>query len=253
MKYILVYLILLSAFVLVFLIGKRNKKHDYIDILWGAGFVLSAVMSYLLGPKSTAGLLMTILTAIWGGRLSFYLAKRNIGKPEDFRYRAMREKWTNRFELVMFVKNYLVQFILNVLVGFPIVYVNLEGARGHNLLTWLGMALWFIGFFFEAVGDEQLRRFKLNPDSKGKLMTTGLWAWTRHPNYFGESIMWWGIFVIGLSGDLGRVWLIFSPLLMTFLLLFVSGVPLLEKKYAGRPDWETYAKRTSKFFPLPPK
>ena len=149
--------------------------------------------------------------------------------------------------------NYLVQFILNVLVGFPIVYVNLEGARGHNLLTWLGMALWFIGFFFEAVGDEQLRRFKLNPDSKGKLMTTGLWAWTRHPNYFGESVMWWGIFVIGLSGDLGRVWLIFSPLLMTFLLLFVSGVPLLEKKYAGRPDWETYAKRTSKFFPLPPK
>lgn len=253
MNYVIVYLVLLSSFVLVFLIGKKNKKHDYIDILWGAGFVLSAVLSYLLGPKSPAGLLMTVLTTVWGGRLSFYLAKRNIGKPEDFRYRAMRDKWTSRFELVMFVKNYLVQFLLNLLVGFPIVYINLQGSNGTGILTWLGVALWLAGFFFEVVGDEQLRRFKLKPDSKGKLMTTGLWAWTRHPNYFGESAMWWGIFLISLTGDLGRVWLIFSPLIMTGLLLFVSGVPLLEKKYAGRADWEAYTKRTAKFFPLPPK
>ena len=102
------------------------------------------------------------------------------------------------------------------------------------------------------IGDEQLRRFKQNPENKGKLITTGLWAWTRHPNYFGEAVLWWGIYLISLSADPGRFWLIFSPLVITLLLLFVSGVPMLEKKYEGREDWEAYKRRTSKFFPLPP-
>ena len=114
-------------------------------------------------------------------------------------------------------------------------------------------ALRLDSFSFGAVGDEQLRRFKARPDSRGKLMTEGLWAWTRHPNYFGDATMWWGIYLMSLSGDLGRAWLVFSPLLMTFMLLYVSGVPLLEKKYEGRADWAAYTRRTSKFFPRPPK
>ena len=253
MKYFLVYLILLGAFALVFLIGKRKKKHDYIDIFWGLGFISAAVISYLLGSKPAGGLLMTLLVLLWGGRLSFYLAKRNIGKPEDFRYKAMREKWKKRFELVMFFRMYLLQFALNAIIGFPIVYVNLQGAKSPDFFTWLGFAVWLSGFAFEVVGDGQLRRFKLKPESKGKLMTTGLWAWTRHPNYFGEVVMWWGIFFISLTGDFSRFWLIFSPLLITYLLINVSGVPMLERKYEGRTDWEAYKKRTSKFFPKPPK
>lgn len=253
MNYVLVYLILLGGFALVFLIGKSKKKHDFIDIFWGLGFVIAAVVSFLLGSKPISGLLMTLLVILWGGRLSYYLGKRNIVKPEDFRYMAMREKWKKRFELVMFLRMYLLQFALNAIIGFPIVYVNLQDANSPNLFTWLGLLVWIAGFAFEVIGDEQLRRFKTKPDSKGKLMTTGLWAWTRHPNYFGEAVMWWGIFLISLTGDFGRVWLIFSPLLITYLLVNVSGVPMLEKKYEGRKDWEAYTKKTSKFFPVPPK
>lgn len=253
MKYFLVYLLLLGAFAGVFLIGKKNKKHDYVDILWGLGFALSALISWLAGPKSLPGGVMTLLTCIWGARLSLHLARRNIGKPEDFRYKAMRDKWVNRFEMVMFFKNYMTQFVINVIVGFPVVYVNLEGTPKAGLILWLGFVVWVVGFFFEAVGDEQLRRFKARPENKGRLMTEGLWAWTRHPNYFGDATMWWGIYLMSLSGDSGRAWLVFSPLLMTFMLLYVSGVPLLEKKYEGRADWEAYTRRTSKFFPRPPK
>lgn len=253
MNYILVYLLLLSAFTLVFFIGRQKKKHDYIDIFWGLGFILSAILSYILGKKPEIGLLMTLMMLLWGGRLSFYLAKRNIGKPEDFRYRAMREKWKKRFELVMYIRIYLLQFVLNALIGFPMVFVNLQGAKSPDLFTWLGLLVWLCGFVMEITADEQLRRFKQKAENKGKLMTEGLWAWTRHPNYFGEALTWWGIFLLSLTGEPGRFWLIFSPILITFLLVFVSGVPLLEKKYKGREDWEKYCQRTSKFFPRPPR
>jgi steroid 5-alpha reductase family enzyme len=253
MKFLLVYLLLLCGFVAVFQIGKQKKKHDFLDIFWGLGFILAAAVSWLLGSKPASGLLMTLLVFIWGGRLSFYLARRNIGKPEDFRYQAMRDRWKKRFELVMFLRMYLLQFALSGIIGFPIVYVNLQGAKGPDFFTWLGLLVWLTGFAFEVMGDEQLRRFKAKPDSKGKLMTTGLWAWTRHPNYFGEALTWWGLFLISLTGDFGRFWLIFSPLLITFLLVYVSGVPMLEKKYEGRADWEAYKKRTAIFIPRPPK
>lgn len=253
MNYTIVYAILFAGFVGTFFIGKQKRKHDLIDIFWGLGFVLSGVSAWLMGSRSLAGSLMLLLVAVWGIRLSLHLAKRNLGKPEDFRYQAMRQRWTKDFERIMFVRNYLLQFALNVLVGFPLVFVNLQGAGNPDAFTWLGLAVWVFGFAFEVVGDEELRRFKTNPLNKGKLMTTGLWAWTRHPNYFGEAVIWWGLFIISLTGDFGRIWLIFSPVVITLLLLFVSGVPLLEKKYAGRADWQAYTRRTSMFFPLPPK
>lgn len=237
----------------MFLIGKRQKKHDLIDIFWGLGIVPAALLSWLLGRRSFSGSLMTLLTILWGGRLSLHLARRNIGKPEGFRYRAMRDRWQQRFELVMYLKIYLLQFALNAVIGFPIVYVNLQGAEASDLFTWLGLAIWTAGFAFEVVGDAQLRRFKAQPANQGKLLTTGFWAWSRHPNYFGEALLWWGLFLISLTGDISRLWLIFSPALITFLLLRVSGVPLLEQKYAGRPDWEAYKTRTGKFIPLPPR
>ncbi len=253
MKYIVVYLVLLAAFTLVFFIGKKKQKHDYLDIFWGMGFITAALISYLLGSKPANGGLMTLLVILWGGRLTYYLAKRNIGKPEDFRYKAMREKWKKNFELVMYFKMYLLQFALNAFIGFPIVFVNLQGARGPGFFTWLGFLVWLTGFAFEVIGDEQLRRFKGKPENKGKLMTTGLWALTRHPNYFGEAVIWWGLFIISLTGDFSRVFLIYSPLLITFLLVYVSGVPMLEKKYEGRADWEAYKKTTNKFLPGRPR
>lgn len=251
--YLIVYAVLFIGFCVTFLIGKQSKKHDLIDIFWGLGFVLSAIFSWFLGTKSVVATVLTILTLIWGARLSWHLGRRNVGKPEDFRYQAMRERWTDKFELMMFFRMYLLQFVLNVIIGFPIVYTNLEKAETHNVLLYIGLGIWLIGFLFEAIGDEQLRRFKLKTENKGKLIQSGLWTWTRHPNYFGESMIWWGVFIISLSVDLMRFWLVFSPLTITLLLLFVSGVPMLEAKYEGRADWEAYKKRTSKFFPLPPK
>ena len=253
MKYIVVYLVLLAAFTLVFFIGKKKKKHDYLDIFWGMGFITAALISYLLGSKPASGGLMTLLVILWGSRLTYYLAKRNIGKPEDFRYKAMREKWKKNFELVMYFKMYLLQFALNAFIGFPIVFVNLQGAGGTGFFTWLGLIVWLTGFAFEVIGDEQLKRFKGKAENKGKLMTTGLWALTRHPNYFGEAVTWWGLFIISLTGDFSRGFLIFSPLLITCLLVYVSGVPMLEKKYDGRADWEAYKKKTNKFIPGRPR
>ena len=251
--YFFVYLALFLGFCVIFFIGKAAKKHDLIDVFWGIGFVVAAVFSWILGTKSNVGTVLTILTVVWGIRLSWYLAHRNIGKPEDFRYKAMRDRWPEKFELMMFLRIYMLQFALNVLIGFPVVYTNLEKAFPNNVMLYLGIAIWLVGFLFEVIGDEQLRRFKLNPENRGKLISTGLWAWTRHPNYFGETLIWWGIFIAAISVDLSRFWLIFSPIVITYLMLFVSGVPMLERKYEGREDWEAYKKRTSKFLPLPPK
>ena len=153
----------------------------------------------------------------------------------------------------MFLRVYLLQFALIAVIGFPIVYTNLLGAGDLGFFAWLGLLVWLAGLAFEVIGDEQLRRFKSKPGSKGRLMTTGLWAWTRHPNYFGEALSWWGMFLISLSGGIGRFWLVFSPMVITLLLTRVSGVPLLEKKYEGREDWEAYKRRTARFFPRPPR
>ena len=251
LQFLITALIVLCCFVLVHRLGARLKKHDLIDILWGMGFVVSATASYLLGPRPHTGLLMSLLTVLWGLRLSLHLARRNLHREEDFRYLAMRRRWPQRFELTMFLRVYLSQYALNLLIGLPTIYVNLRGASAPGLFAWLGGAAWLIGMAFEVVGDAQLARHRRH--APGQLMTTGLWRYTRHPNYFGECLVWTGIYLISLSGSLRNWWLILSPVLITTLLLFISGVPLLEKKMATRPGWAAYAARTSKFFPLPPK
>lgn len=152
----------------------------------------------------------------------------------------------------MFFKVYMLQFLLNVLIGVTVIVSNLQDIPDWSFRTGAGAVLWAAGFFFEAAGDAQLKKFKSDPANKGKLMTIGLWSWSRHPNYFGESLQWWGLFVMA-ADSAARLLLIVSPLTITGLLLFVSGVPLLEKKYEGRSDWEIYKKRTSKFVPLPPR
>lgn len=196
---------------------------------------------------------MTSLVLVWGIRLTFYLAKRNIGAKEDYRYDDYRKQYRgSNFDLYFFFKMYMLQFILCIIIAFSVIYINIKGNAEFTTLTTVVILLWMIGFAFESIGDKQLKEFKSNPKNKGKLMTKGLWSLTRHPNYFGEATQWWGIYLISIS-NLDNWWLIFSPIVITVLVRFVSGVPLLEQKYEGRKDWEDYKKRTSVFFPMPAK
>lgn len=250
MGFLIVYIILLGLFVLTFLKGKAAQKHDYIDIAWGMGFIVTALLSFILSKQKTGvGLLMVVLVMIWGMRLSYYLFKRNVGSKEDRRYVEFREKYNGKnFDLYFFFKMYLMQYVLNIIISFPVVFVNFKAGVSFNAISAIGLLLWILGFYFESQGDKQLKLFKADPKNRGKIMMEGLWAYTRHPNYFGESAQWWGIYLIAL-GNVSNYWLIFSPLTITLLLLFVSGVPLLEKKYEGRADWEAYKRVTPKFFP----
>ena len=252
--YLLILAAMLAFFVVTFVIAQVQKNNGLIDITWGLSFMLSTLVSLLLGkPEGAVPIVISVLVLVWGARLSWYLIRRNVGKPEDFRYANMRNTWDPKtFYIRMFVQIYLLQLVLNFLINLTTITTNLQDLAGWSLLATFGLVLWLIGFFFEAVGDRQLRQFRANPANKGTLIQTGLWRYTRHPNYFGEATQWWGIFLLAVSG--GRnYWLILSPLLITFFLLYVSGVPMLEKKYEGRADWEDYKRRTPKFFPWLPK
>jgi steroid 5-alpha reductase family enzyme len=154
--------------------------------------------------------------------------------------------------LKAYLNVFVLQGFLSYIVGLPIISTNTSSVQSLTIINYIGILLWIIGFFFETVGDQQLKTFKAKSENKGKLMTEGLWAYTRHPNYFGESAMWWGIFLVSLAG-LRDLPFIVSPIIMTLLLLYVSGVPLLEKKYKDREDFKAYTRRTNKFFPWFPK
>ncbi len=251
MKYLTTFSITFLFFVLTFLIAKHKNKHDLIDIVWGMGFISSSLISLLIGKSiSPQTLILNTLVMIWGFRLTTHIFKRNIGKKEDFRYVKYREEYKGKhFNLYFFFKMYLFQYLLNILISFMIVYSNINGIKDFTYLFFIGLMIWMVGFFFESVGDKQLKEFKSKPENKGKIMKTGLWQYTRHPNYFGEAVMWWGLYIISIS-NYNHYFLIFCPLTITILVRFVSGVPLLEKRYEGRKDWEEYKKETNVFFPF---
>ena len=200
-KIILTIAIVFISFVIVFFIGKSKKKHDLLDVLWGLAFILASLVSYLISDKkSTVGLIMTSLVLVWGIRLTFYLARRNLGAKEDYRYDDYRKQYKgSNFDLYFFFKMYMLQFILCIIIAFPVIYINIKGNAEFTTLTTVGILLWMVGFAFESIGDKQLKEFKANPKNKGKLMTKGLWSLTRHPNYFGEATQWWGIYLIAIS------------------------------------------------------
>lgn len=240
-------------FTAFFLWGTVIKNNAVVDYGWGPGFVLVGVFSYFRsGQFHLTGTLAILLVTIWGTRLAIHILQRNWGKPEDFRYAQWRIDWGRWVIPRAFLQVFMLQGVLLLIIAFPMIWLVRTEADPLNLWTLAGLAIWLIGFLFESIGDSQLRRFKADPANKGVLITTGLWRYTRHPNYFGEATMWWGLFLIALSA--GLPWYtVISPLTITLLLLFVSGVPLLERKYKGRPDFEAYAAVTSKFFPLPPR
>ncbi|MBM3296244.1 MAG: DUF1295 domain-containing protein [Candidatus Aminicenantes bacterium] len=263
---------------LLFLVALRKKDNSIVDIGWGPGFVLVALLTLFWAKASGAightavvqeesasslpmlwgnmpgdrQLLVTGLVLVWGLRLGIHIWLRKRGKPEDFRYAAWRKAWGRSFVVRSFFQIFMLQGLFLLLVSWPVWWVNLSPGRGLTPLDAAGAAVWLVGFLFEAVGDAQMERFKRDPANKGRIIDRGLWRFTRHPNYFGEAAMWWGLFLIALSAPGGWTAAV-SPVLITFLLLRVSGIPMLERKYAGRPDWEEYARRTSRFFPRLPK
>ncbi len=234
-----------------FAVALAFKRNDVADIAWGLGFVLVAWTGFAFSEQSARSLLVNALVTAWGLRLAWHIARRNLRKPEDARYAAWRQEWT-WFRLRSYLQIFLLQGALLYAIALPILFIHASRASAFTIVDAAGAAVWLAGFFFEAAADAQLKRFLRDPANKGKIMDRGLWAYSRHPNYFGEVTQWWGIFLLAASVPYGLVTIV-GPLTITALILFVSGVPLLEKKYAGRPDFEAYKKRTSMFVPLPPQ
>ncbi len=246
-------LILFSYMSLWFIVSLLKKRNDVADVAWGLGFVLLAWSAFVLsdGP-GVRGILVNILVSIWGVRLAWHIHSRNRGQTEDYRYLAWRTAWGKWFYVRSYAQVYLLQGFLLFLVASPVLLINRSVATGLGMLDALGMAVWLVGFSFEAVGDAQLARFIKDPVNKGKLMQGGLWAYTRHPNYFGEVMQWWGLWLVALSVPGG--WLgIIGPMTITFLILKVSGVPMLERKMQEHPEFAAYERRVSMFIPLPPR
>lgn len=241
-----------ALMVVVWMISLAMRDASIVDIAWGFGFVVIAWVAYLSRDDTVArAILLLSLTTVWGLRLTGYLGWRNLGKEEDYRYVAMRKKYGARFPLYSLVVVFGLQGVLMWIVSTPVQF-GMDGSLDLGLLDALGAAFWVIGLGFEAVGDYQLARFKADPANAGKVMNRGLWRYTRHPNYFGDFMVWWGLYLIAVAG--GAWWTFFGPLVMTVLLMRVSGAGLLEKTIVDRrPGYAEYIETTNAFFPGPPR
>jgi steroid 5-alpha reductase family enzyme len=247
--------VVLAYMTAIWLVSLGLRNASIVDVFWGLGFALLAAVSFVatdgfLGRK----ILITTLVAVWGLRLSLYILWRNWGKGEDYRYRAWREKAGEKFWWVSFFQVFLLQGVLLWLISAPILAGQFYDSPDElTVVDLLGTLAWAVGFFFEAVGDWQLASFKADPANKGKVMRSGLWRYTRHPNYFGDATVWWGYFVIA-AGTVDGLWTVFSPILMTVLLLRVSGVALLERaQVQTKPQYGAYIESTSAFLPWFPR
>lgn len=226
-----------------------------VDLAWGLGFIIVANLTLILtGIEGISSWLLPLLTTIWGLRLSGYLYWRNHGKPEDKRYQAMRQ---HRGESFVFSSLWIVfglQAVILWIVSLPLQIGIREAVPRWHALHLLGILLWLFGFLFETIGDYQLARFLADPASQGRVMNRGLWRYTRHPNYFGDFLVWWGLYLVSIAGtEVSTWWTIIGPLLMSFFLMRVSGVTLLESTLkTSRPGYAEYIRQTSAFFPWRP-
>jgi steroid 5-alpha reductase family enzyme len=230
------------------------KNASIVDIVWGAGFaVTSWVLALSIDGNSSRQMLLAVMVGLWGMRLALYLAKRNLGHGEDWRYKAMRKKKGKNFGLISLVTVFGLQGTLMWVVSLPVILGNADDSPGVGPVAVMGIMLWAVGLTFEAVGDFQLARFKKDPANATKVMDKGLWSLTRHPNYFGDALLWWGIGIVGAETGSG-VFGFIGPVVMTFFLLKISGVPMLERSLSRRREgYADYVARTSGFIPRPPK
>jgi len=235
-----------------FAIGMRIGRYNVVDVAWGVGFVAIAAVAAALGHGDpTRRWLLLALVAIWGLRLSWHIQRKTAGKGEDPRYAALLRDAT----LAQVVRKvFVLQACITWFVSFPLQLSAVTGPTPKPLtaVRLVGVAVWLVGVTFEAIGDRQLRIFKSDPANRGVVMDRGLWAWTRHPNYFGDAAVWWGLWLITINGWLPLA-TVGSPLLMTYFLVYVTGARLTEKLMAGRPGFDEYRQRTAFFFPRPPR
>ncbi len=262
--YLNILAVVVIVFNLAFLLSIPLRDNSVVDPFWGISFIVATLYGYFaFGESNIYQVIVTGLILLWGVRLSIRLLVRNWGKGEDFRYAKWRDEWSKQwFYLRSWSQVFMLQAILCFLILLPAAFIYINQPQFSqvslaNLNGWLllfGLMIWLKGFFFEVVGDYQLDRFMKRSDREdGEVLSSGLWSYTRHPNYFGEATMWWGIWLIAVSVDLSAWWSIISPIGITYLLLKVSGVPMLEEKMGKNPEYREYMKETNKFIPSPPK
>lgn len=252
--YVQGFILILCLMTTLWVISIVLKNVSIVDMFWGLGFVLVNTYYYFNTDTTPAKLILLLLVAVWGLRLSVYLAWRNIGKPEDFRYQEFRKKYGEKnYWWISFFQTFLLQGILMAIISLPLLGINLYStSQSLNFLDYLGILVWLVGFVFEAGGDMQLTRFKKDIANKGKVLNTGFWHYTRHPNYFGDSAVWWGFGLICISA--GSYWFVIGSVIMTLLIIKVSGVALLEKSLKDqKPEYKDYILKTSSFIPWFPK
>jgi steroid 5-alpha reductase family enzyme len=253
--YLILSVVILSLMLLLWLVSLWLKNSSLVDIFWGTGFVIFTWLAFTLTPGGfiVRKLLLCPLVTLWGLRLSLHILRRNWGKGEDFRYQAWRNEAGSGWWWKSLFKVFILQGILLLIVATPLLAAQIKPLPDH--LTWLDLLaipVWLVGFTFETLGDWQLMRFKANPANIGKLLTTGAWRFSRHPNYFGDATQWWAYYLVAVAA--GGWWTIFSPIIMTVLLLRVSGVKLLEKSLKQtKPGYQEYVDTTREFIPWFPR
>ena len=245
-------MLLLGGHVLFwFTISIAFRRNDVADIGWGLGYVLLCTYHALTKPLHPAVLVSYILTLIWGIRLSYYLFTRNRFKSEDFRYLQWRKEWGNTFYIRSFLQVYVLQSIFLFMIVSPVLHAASFDTSEFSIFTAIGILIWLIGFCWQVVGDKQLATFIAERKSKEEVLKTGLWSYSRHPNYFGEVVMWWGVYLVIIP--LPESWLfIIGPVTITLLIRYVSGVPMLERRYAVNEAYQAYKKQVPALFPKLP-
>jgi steroid 5-alpha reductase family enzyme len=250
--YLIALAVILGVSVTGWLLSVVTRNVAFVDSLWSMFFLIAALTFFMhAGLPSARGMLVTVLVSVWALRLSIYITARNWGKPEDYRYQAIR---ANNEPGFVFKSLYIVfglQGLLAWFIAMPLLPAIMVPG-GIGVLEIFATGLWLLGFSFESIGDYQLAKFKRNASNKGRVLDSGLWRYTRHPNYFGDFCIWWAFYLFAFAA--GGWWTVLSPLLMSFLLLKVSGVAMLEKTIGERrPDYASYIRRTNAFFPGAPR
>jgi steroid 5-alpha reductase family enzyme len=240
-------LIILVCMTILFLVATKTRNNSIIDIFWGPGFLAITLFSFLSTDQITAKkIILLCMVAVWGLRLSWHILVRNKGRGEDFRYLAWRKQW-KFFYLRSYFQVFILQGTIMLIVASPLILVISSASEHTGVLELSGVVVFITGFLIESIADYQLKVFKASGNS-GELMTSGLWQYSRHPNYFGEALLWWGIWLLSIP-EINGLFTIISPVLITVLLRYVSGVPLLEKRQEKHPEWEEYKSKVPPFIP----
>lgn len=257
-------LILFLYLVIAFIVGTVKKNNGLMDVFYGPGYFVIAVSSLILyfianNEINIRQIIVTLLVFIWALRLATYVYIRNRGKPEDYRYQAMRRRWKTNIVLKSFIRVYIFQGIVIFIVSFPVWFINIINNYSvesfldfFGITLWLGGIIWLIGFLFETIGDYTLYKFLQKPENKGEIMDRSVWKFSQHPNYFGEVTQWWGIYIIALATPFGFI-TILGPIFITYMIIKVSGIKLLDKRFETDDKYAEYKQRTSVFFPWFPK